>query len=396
MQEEAGPLVSARLRTMSHSSEAFDVAVVGGGAMGLSALDALSRRGFRSALVERFGLGHREGSSHGDGRIFRFTYPEPVYLEMARLAAAGWRSLEGRSGESLLHLTGNWDCASVGHPELEALAQNLARAGLPYQRLSAEASNALFPQLRLPAGSEALFQADGGVVLADRALAALARVCEEQGAAFYVEDPVVSLETDDAGVELRTASGRRLRAGRVVLAAGAWSRELLAGLGLVLPLRITREQVAYFAVRGGQDHRLGAMPTFIDYHGEKAFYGLPQIAVPGVKVGWHHAGVPIERPGGTGETDAANLEAVMGFVRERLPHLEPEPFETATCLYTTTPDKHFLLGRLPGSERVVVAGGFSGHGFKFAPAVGEIVCALALGEEPPLDLTLFWPERFAR
>ncbi len=374
------------------SAERFDAVVVGGGLMGLTTVDALVRRGRRVALVERFGPGHRRGSSHGDGRIFRFTYPEAVYVEMARQAEVGWRSLERRAGMVLLDLVGNWDCGPEGSSDLADLEANLRRAGLPFEHLSAAASNARFPQLHLPPGSSALYQPDGGVAFADRALAALWRLTREAGAELVTEDSVEGLEAGSAGVTVATASGRKLSAAVAVVTAGSWSHALLRALGLELPLAITREQVAYFPARGGADHR--RMPTVIDYHAPLAFYALPQIEVPGVKVGWHHAGLPIEHPEQETPLDAANLAAVKDFVRHRLPHLEPEPIEVATCLYTTTPDKHFVLDRHPTEPCLVLGAGFSGHGFKFGPAVGEILAALAAGEPPPLDLGTFRVGRF--
>ncbi|HEX4953466.1 MAG TPA: N-methyl-L-tryptophan oxidase [Thermoanaerobaculia bacterium] len=374
-------------------AERFDAVVVGGGLMGLATVDALLRRGRRVALVERFAPGHRQGSSHGDGRIFRFTYPEAVYVALARRAEAGWRSLERRAGTELLDLVGNWDCGPEGSPELADLEANLAGAGLPFEHLSAAQSNARFPQLRLEAGSVALHQPDGGVAFADRALGALWRLAREAGAELVTEDPIEGLDAGSGGVTMATSGGRRITGEVAVLTAGSWSRPLLAALGLRLPLQVTREQVAYFPSRNGVDHR--RLPTVIDYHTPLAFYALPQIETPGVKVGWHHAGLPIEHPEQGTDLDAANLAAVQDFVRRRLPHLEPEPFEVATCLYTTTPDQHFILDRHPGEPRLVIGAGFSGHGFKFGPAVGEILTALALGEPAPLDLGTFRVGRFA-
>lgn len=376
---------------MRSTREVFDAAVVGGGVMGAAAVEALAGRGLSVMLVERFAEGHDRGSSHGDGRIFRFAYPEPIYLEMARRAGEGWSRLAREAGEPLVLACGNWDCGPADCSQLAELEENLRSHGVPVERLTARESNRRFPQLHLEAGSEALHQADGGVVLADRAVRALWQLARRAGAEALSGDPVEGIDAGDGGLRLTTAGGRHLSARRAVIAAGGWSRRLLSSLGLELPLTVSREQVAYFRARDGVDHGAGAMPTFIDYHlqDDKPFYGLPRIRVPGVKIGWHHAGLPLEDPEERPPVDEANLQVLRERVRRRLPHLESEPFEVVQCLYTNTPDYHFILDRHPELPGVAIGTGFSGHGFKFAPAVGEILAALALDEEPPVPVETF-------
>jgi monomeric sarcosine oxidase len=390
------------VRKMSHRAAQCDAVVVGGGVVGAATAWALARRGTgRVVLLERHRPGHTLGSSHGDGRIFRFTYAEAVYLQLARQAAQGWELLAGATGQTVIERTGNWDAGPAGCREIEELAATLEAHDLPFERLDAAASNRRFPQLALRAGSEALFQGDGGIARADRGVAALWRAAEAAGVEA-VPDVAVSAVEEEAGFLLaRAADGRSWIAPRLVLAAGAGSRPLAAKLGLDLPLTVTREQVAYFPqAPGAPDHRLGAMPTFIDYHtteDERAtgsFYGLPQIDVPGVKVGWHHKGLPltdrqVAEPSRRPPLSAENLAAVSRFVERRLPHLEPRPLEVTGCLYTNTPDYHFLMDRHPDLPHLILGTGFSGHGFKFGPALGEALAALALDEEPAVDLSLF-------
>ncbi len=378
-----------------------EVIVVGGGVVGAAATRALASAGQRPLLFDQHSPGHPFGSSHGDGRIFRYTYPERVYVELARRAARGWAELEAVAGERLLEITGNWDCGPPGSADLAALERCLEAAELPFERLTAAESNQRFPQLRLPAESEALFQPDGGVVRASRAVAALWRLAARDGATALPGERVVGIDAGDGGAEVYCASGRRARARRLVLAGGAWSAGLLAQLDLALPLAVSRELVAYFAVRRGgasgrptpPSHGVDALPTVIDYHTEKPFYALPQIDVPGVKVGWHHAGRPIASPDEETELDRDNLAALGRFVEQRFPCLETTAFETVQCLYTSTPDHHFFLAPHPTTPSVVVAAGFSGHGFKFGPALGEIVADLALARPPHTDLQLFRLDR---
>lgn len=380
---------------MSGARRVADALVLGGGVIGAAAALALAERGLRVSLVERFQPGHRHGSSHGDGRIFRFSYPEAVYVALAERAAAGWRRLGTVAGEELLLPGGHWDGGPAGCRELADIEAAITGSGLACRRLSAEESNRRFPRLRLPPGSEALYQGDGGVLRAGRAVAALWRLARRAGVGCHPGEAVTRLDGGDGGIEATTASGRRFAARRLVLAAGAWSRDLAAGLGLDLPLRVTQEQVAYFPPRNDVDHGPGALPSFVDHHASPPFYGLPLVEIPGVKVGRHHAGPALASADRRLPADAGETGRLRRFAAERLPDLAVEPVCVETCLYTTTPDRHFLLDRHPALPQVVLAAGFSGHGFKFAPAIGEITAALALGEEPPVALGTFALGRFA-
>ncbi len=368
--------------------------VLGGGVAGAAAAWAIAKRGENVLLVEQFEPGHTRGSSHGDGRIFRFSYPEPVYVEMARRALAGWRELERTTEEPLLHLCGNWDCGPLGSPELEAVERNLRAAGVACERLSAAESNDRFPLFHVPPGSEALYQPEGGVLYARRAMTALWDAAQAAGARVVTGEPILGIEAGSHGAELVARGGRRYRAPRLVVAAGGWSASLLAALDLPLPLQVTRELVAYFAPCNEVDHGPGRMPTAIDHHQPDTFYALPALEVPGVKIGWHRAGRPIEHPDEPAALDRDNLAAVEAFSQERFRHLHPRPLEISHCLYTLTPDHHFILDRHPTEPTLALAAGLSGHGFKFGPALGEVLAALVFGEDVPLPIGMFGVGRF--
>ncbi|MCP3963052.1 MAG: N-methyl-L-tryptophan oxidase [bacterium] len=375
-------------------SEAFDVVVVGGGVAGAAATEALARRGHRVLLLERFAPGHQKGSSHGDSRIVRYSYPQDIYLEMARLAYAGWADIERACGERLVETTGSWECASADSPHLAELESSFRRVGLPYERWTAAQSRERMPHFDLPEGSEAIYQADGAVARADRAVAALWRLARAAGAVTRTGETVLAIETSANGVELRAASGEMWRAAAVVVTAGAWTGGLFAGLDLALPFEVTQEHVGYYTANGGgPDHRLGRMPTMIDYHTEKPYYSLPQVDVPGVKVGCHRAGPRVD-PDRRADADTALFADLRTYVGRRFPHLDPEPIQAMTCLYTNTPDGHFVLDRHPSLPRVVIGAGFSGHGFKFAPVIGQILASLAVGEPSPVALNTFRLARF--
>jgi len=382
----------------------YDTIVLGGGVMGAAAAETLGRRGRKAVLLERFEPAHLGGSSHGDGRIIRYSYPEAVYVEMAGHAYRGWERVEKAAGATLVETTGGWDCAQDDSAELAELEASFRRAGIAHERLTAAESGRRFPHFALPEGSEALYQPNGGIVRASRAVATLWELARAAGVEALRGERATAIDADRSRVVVKCESGREFRARSLVLSAGGWARGLLAGLGLELPLVVTEEVVSYYAPRSGApdhrlDHRLGAMPTLIDYHGYEAgegeiFYALPQIDVPGVKIGWHRGGAEIDpdRPRGA---HPENLEKVREFIARRLPHLDPEPIEVVTCLYTNTPDHHFILDQHPDLPNVAVGAGFSGHGFKFAPVVGEILTALVLGEDSPVELETFSLGRFA-
>jgi len=371
-----------------------EIVVVGAGAMGSAAALALARRGCSVVMVESRLPGHQAGSSHGDGRIIRYSYAEPVYVALARRAYAGWQALERAAGVTLLETTGGLDLGPRDSEILAGLATALAAQEVRFEPLTAQALMQRFPQIRCAAGSEAIYQADGGVVRADRAWAVLWRLAAAAGVRIAVGSAVETLEADDAGVAIGLASGTRLTARHLVLAAGAWNRSLAAQLGLDLPLITTREHLAYFPVRPrGVGHGLGQMPTIIDYHSDDPFYALPQVSVPGVKCGWHRTGPTVDPDAARG-FDHHLRTGLRRWVETRLPQLIAEPIRETTCLYTNTPDCDFLLDRHPTCQSVVIAGGFSGHGFKFVPAIGDLVAALTLDEELPMALDAFRIDRF--
>ena len=366
----------------------YDVIVLGGGIAGAATADALTQQGIHTLLIDQFEPGHEYGSSHGDGRIIRLAYPEPIYLEMAQLAYKAWAELSERAGETLLQISGGIDCGAIGSQMLAELEENYSRFNIPFERLSAVETAQHFPQIHLDEGSEAIFQADGGVVFATAAVKALWRLVEENGGETVTDERIEQIVIQREHLQLRSESGKTWTTQRLVIAAGGWSRQLLSNLNLDLPLSVTQEQVAYFPVKGNIDHRVGVMPVLIDHHGSDNFYVLPQVDIPGVKVGWHHTGpeiTPEHRP----PVDTENVAGMEGFVRWRFPRLEPTAFEVVRCLYTSTPDHHFILDKHPQLPNVVIGTGFSGHGFKFGPVLGQILATLATDEPAPVALDQF-------
>jgi sarcosine oxidase len=365
-------------------NERYDVIVVGAGAMGTSAARHLAARGRRVLLLDRFEVGHARGSSGGPTRIFRLAYHDPFYARLARRALEAWRALEEESGEVLLTTTGGLD---VG-PEVPATAAVLDAAGERYELLTTDEARARWPALQLDLGAPILFQGDGGVLRAEGAVRAQARLAIAAGAVLRESTTVRSLEPGRDGVAVTTTEGERHDAPVAIVAAGPWAAPLLATIGIHLQLTPSREQVSYFELP-----EAASLPTVIDWNDDRIEvpYAEPDPAAHGsVKVGFHRSG-PIVSPDATGAPDPSLHARAEAFAARRYPGARPTG-RTDTCFYTTTPDEDFVLGR---TGPVVVASPCSGHGFKFAPLFGEVLADLAIGDEPRIDLSRFRLDRDA-
>jgi sarcosine oxidase len=338
-----------------------DVVVVGAGVMGSATAAALARSGRRVTLVEQFRVGHRRGSSHGASRIFRFSYPDPRYVRMMQEALPLWRRLEEEVGERLLHVTGGLD----GGEGIDRNAEAMDACGVPFERLDGAEVSRRFASIAARSGERFLFQAEGGIVAADRAIRAFVTSFERHGGELVEGRAVVELRPHDDEIHV-VLDGETHRAPVAVVTAGGWARELLATAGIRLPVRPTRETVAYFE----QDEDV-PFPTLVEW-GEPAGYALRNPG-RGIKVGEHGAG-PEVNPDEEGGPSQDSVERLRTWIGRRFPRAEPEAHLTETCLYTNTADESFILER---RGRLVIGSPCSGHGFKFAPLIGDRLAVLA-------------------
>jgi sarcosine oxidase len=318
--------------------------------MGLATAWALRRGGREPLVLEQFAIGHTRGSSHGATRIFRLAYDEPEWVRLAQEALPLWRELESECGEPLLDFTGLLDMAQ----DVDRLVETLTATGTAHEVLTAAEVEHRFGLATTC--RKVVWQPDAGVVLAERAVQAFARGLDVRPESRVRELRADGVETDDGPIEAAT----------VVVAAGAWARPLLAGLGIDLPVVPTRETVSYYRLA---DDR--AVPSVIDY-AHRETYALT--AGPGVvKVGVHRTGPAVDPDEESGGPDDAIVQFAGEWAARTCPLAQPEPIAVETCLYTNTADASFVLER---HGQIVVCSACSGHGFKFAPAIGERVAML--------------------
>ena len=354
-----------------------DVVVVGGGVMGSAAGWALARRGADVVLLERFGPGHRQGASHGRSRIYRSTYPQPHHQALVAEARRLWAELEAETGTTLLHpASGVATAAGPGQERLREVAAAMTATGVPFEWLSAEEAAERWPGMRFP-GPVLHEPETAGRVDADAAVAALQAAAAAAGAAVRHHRRVESVEpTADGGVLVRQAGGGTVRARAAVVAVGAWTSDLLGSAVRLPPLRVTQEQPAHFRpLDPAADWPAFTADPDPAENWPSGVYGLHSPG-EGVKVGFHGTGKEVHPDRRDFAAEPGRMARLQEYVRRYLPGLDADSPEPVSCTYTSTPTGEFVLDRV---GPVVVAAGFSGHGFKAAPAIGRVLADLALG-----------------
>jgi sarcosine oxidase len=379
-------------------SPEFEFIVVGAGGMGSAAAYHLARTGRSVLLLEQFEIGHRHGSSHGESRIIRLSYDHPSYVRLAQAAYGLWAELEQDAGQLLLHRTGGLDLSAPRHPAFEACVANLSALHIPRELLTAPEIERRFPQFRVADNTIGLYQADAGILNPSQCVALLVQRAAHYGAAVIERTPARSIQLRDDGATIQT-DDTLYRCRKLIVCAGPWAGPLLETIGVKVPLTVTQEQYAVFKLQTPEKFQPDRFPVFIHYHlpqGDQPidYYGFPIFGHTGIKVGEHHTGPIVTAATRTFEVEPTRLQRLSAYVRATLPDTQGQVSEAATCLYTNTPDQHFIIDKLPGYPHVAVAAGFSGHGFKFAILVGRLMADLLVRGETRYPIELFTIQRF--
>ena len=373
----------------------FDVIVLGLGAMGSAAAYHLAQRGRRVLGIEQFTSPHDRGSSHGGSRMIRQAYFEsPDYIPLVLRAYELWRKLEADSGTRLLNITGG---LILGAADGELVQRSTAAArqhGIPFEVLQRAEASRRFPPVALDPGEVAVLEPHAGYLLPEECIRAHLRVATGAGAELHFDEKALSWTVQDGRVEVRTDRAT-YEGGHLVITAGPWANDVLDEF---FPLRVTRQVMAWIRPRGGLEPFMpDKFPVFLSDLGDgRPAYGFPAIDGPegGVKAAIHGSDAVCTPETVDRAIHNADLLDLKEKVIRRMPSLNGEVLRAQTCLYTMTPDEHFVIGTHPRNAACTLACGFSGHGFKFASVVGEILADLSTVGLTSHAIGLFSPTRF--
>jgi len=370
----------------------YDVIVVGLGGMGSATAYHLAQRGARVLGLEQFGMAHDQGSSHGKTRVIRQAYYEgPDYVPLLLRAYDLWHALEREAGTSLLTTTGALYMGTPDAPGVAGAELSARTHHIPYEKLTAEDIRARYPVLHPRPGYVGLFEFQAGYLVPEQCVATHIDLARRHGADLRFNEPVASWTAGRDGVSVRTAKGT-YEAGHLVFGAGPWTTQLLQDLRL--PIRVERVVLYWFEPRRRLEEFKG-LPIYAWSVGDVHAYGFPYLPGQGLKVAFHQAFQEATTPQAIRREICEDEQVRMhDHLAEFMPDAAGRVVRAATCMYSNTPDSHFIIDRHPTHDHVAFACGFSGHGFKFCSVVGEVLADLALCGETAQPIGLFAVSRF--
>ncbi len=391
IQQAARPLES-KVVVMSRT---YDAIVLGVGSMGSAALSHLAHRNCKVLGIEQFDIPNAMGSSHGVTRIIRKAYFEhPSYVPLLHRAYELWRDLENTSGQELLRITGSLDIGQSGSPVLDGAIRSSSLHKLSHDVLSARQLCDRFPAYDVPSGYQAVYQPDGGFLLSEACVTTYCFDALKAGAELHGRERVKGWNTANGFIEVYTDRGE-YRTNKLVVTAGAWVSQLLPHL---VPLAKPERQVlAWFQPIEPDLFEPENFPVFVfnDATDGGVYYGFPVYGGPGFKIGrMHHLYESVNPDDVDRNVHTRDEELLRTFVSQYMPKASGPTLSLQTCMFTNTPDEHFIIERYPDNTDIVIACGFSGHGFKFASVVGEILADLATTGKTSHDIGLFKSDRF--
>jgi monomeric sarcosine oxidase len=377
-------------RTLS-TPKHYDVIVLGGGTMGTAAAWALGRRGLNTLVLEQFQHVHAMGSHGGDTRVIRHAYAEsPEYVPLVLRADELWQDLEAESGGTVLIRGGGLELAAPGYHHASLARASADEHGLPYEWLPAREAAARWPAFQIPDDWDALYSPGTGFLLTEPALRGMATLAKHHGATLLEHSPATNWGSNNDSAWVETPSGR-YEADALIITAGAWARSLLAELGL--PIHVRRKTLWWQDVDDPARYQPDRFPVFIADSAAGEIYGFPIYGTPALKIANHAGGEVVDVETVNRETRPGENSDCLELAGRILPGVQSTVVKSVVCLYTMTPDTDFIVDRDPRSSHVVFGAGFSGHGFKFAPAIGELLAEMIVDPKaapvPRLSLSRF-------
>jgi monomeric sarcosine oxidase len=363
--------MTSRLPAFPSSRLRYDVIIAGGGTMGTAAAWALGKRGLRILVLEQFAHVHDQGSHGGETRIIRHAYAEsPEYVPLVLRADELWQELGNLTGEAVLVSSGGLELAAPGYMHARAARASADEHGIPYEWLTPADASGRWPQFTIPEDWDVLFAPGSGYLHVVPALQGMATAARQFGVVLRERSPVVAWGADPSHVWVDTADDQ-FEAASLIISGGAWSSRLLADLGL--PITVQRKTLWWQQVDQPSDYSPDRFPVFITDSPSGEIYGFPIDGVPGLKIANHAGGEPVDPDTVDRSTRSGENRDCLELASLLLPAVRPETVKSAVCLYGRTPDTDFIVDRHPVWPQVALAAGFSGHGFKFAPAIGELL-----------------------
>ena len=372
----------------------FDVIVVGVGSMGSAVCYQLAKRGVRVLGLDQFALPHSYGAHHGMSRMIRMAYFEhPDYVPLLRRAYELWEELQHDSNTQLLYKTGALYIGEPASTLIRGVVRSAEEHALDYDLLDMAEMEQRFPQIRLRPDQQAFFEQPAGFLIPELAITSHIKGARRHGASIHTNEEVRRWTPDVNGVIVETAQ-RRYHSRQVIFTGGAWSGKLVRKLGV--ELRVTLQQQCWVAPRKPERFQLGKLPAwYIETYGGHGYYGFPLLpGQSGMKIALHAPGTSTDIEEANRTVDPQINQNLHAYLRDHLPDAAGTILDSSVCLYTNSPDSHFIVDRHPEYAQVLVACGFSGHGFKFCPVIGEILADLALHGRSELPIEFLGLARF--
>jgi sarcosine oxidase len=373
--------------------QTYDVIVLGAGGVGSAALAELARRGVRAMGIDRFDPPHDQGSSHGQSRVIRQAYFEhPNYVPLLKESYRLWRELEAAAGEKLFHEVGLLEVGPADGVVVPGVLRAAAEHELAVERVSAAEIEHRWPGLQVSDDLVGVFEQNAGYLLVEDCVAANLKVAQTAGATLMTNAVVHEWRADRGGVRVRTDAGE-VSAAKLIITAGAWASSVLEQS--LPPLSVRRKSLFWFAADSPQFDAESGFPVYLFELTSGVFYGFPRLE-GNMKVAEHSGGVTVTDPATVDRSiDSAEQRRVTTFLADHLPDVSSRVTDHAVCLYTMSPDEHFIVDRHPQNANVVFAAGLSGHGFKFTPVLGHALADIALDGHSRLPIDFLSLQRFA-